>query len=75
MSKRIEKMPDRIMGRSLNYKVIPTVCNLKNMLSKLMDVNGDFRQLKQWEKRSYKAYNIDDIKLNILNQIKAIGRL
>lgn len=67
MSKRIEKMPDRIMGRSLNYKVIPTVCNLKNMLSKLMDVNGDFRQLKQWEKRSYKAYNIDDIKLNILN--------
>ena len=67
MSVRIEKMPDRIMGRGLNYKVIPTVCNLKNMLTKLIAVNGDFNQLKQWEKRSYKAYNIEDIKRDIMN--------
>lgn len=64
---RIENMPDRIMGRSLDYKVIPTVCNLKNMLNKLQLVKGDFNQLEQWEKRSYKAFNIEDIKREILN--------
>lgn len=51
---------------SIKYKVIPTVCNLKNMLAKLQAVNGDFSQLKQWEKRSYKAYNIEAIKSLIL---------
>jgi hypothetical protein len=62
---RIEKMPDRIMGRSLEDKVIPTVCNIKNMLHKLKQVDGDFAQLEQWEKRSYKAYNIEAIKQEI----------
>jgi len=62
-----KKIPDKIMGKSLNVKVIPTVCNLKNMLIKLRKVNGNFDQLKQWEKRSFKAYNIEAIKLDILN--------
>ena len=54
-------LPDNLKGRSLHEMVIPTVCNLENMLNKLIKVNGDFNQLKQWEKRSYKAYNIDEI--------------
>ncbi|WFD08758.1 hypothetical protein [Tepidibacter hydrothermalis] len=61
------KLPNHLRGRSIHSKVIPTVCNLKNMLNKLVKVNGDFSQLKQWEKRSYKAYNIDEIKSEILS--------
>jgi hypothetical protein len=41
--------------------------NLENMLKKLVEVNGDFSQLKQWEKRSYKAYQIEEIKSSILS--------
>ena len=59
-------LPDNFKGRSLHEMVIPTVCNLENMLNKLIKVNGDFNQLKQWEKRSYKAYNIDEILDEIL---------
>jgi len=62
-------LPDNLRGRSISVKVIPTVCNLENMLHKLVDVGGDFAQLKQWEKRSYKAYCIDDIKDRILNSL------
>ena len=64
--KKDYKLPNHLKGRSIHSKVIPTVCNLKNMLNKLVKVNGDFSQLKQWEKRSYKAYNIDEIKNEIL---------
>jgi len=59
-------LPENLRGRSLHTKVIPTVCNLKNMLHKLMKVHGDFEQLKQWEKRSYKAYLIEEIKESIM---------
>lgn len=59
-------LPDNLRGRNIHTKVIPTVCNLENMLDKLVQVNGDFSQLKQWEKRSYKAYQIDIIKNGIL---------
>lgn len=55
------KLPNDLKGRSLHEMAIPTVCNLENMLNKLIKVNGDFNQLKQWEKRGYKAYNIDEI--------------
>lgn len=68
MQIRIENMPDRIMGRSLDEKVIPTVGNLKNMLNKLKQVNGDLSHLEQWEKRSYKAYNVEDVKREILSK-------
>jgi len=55
-------LPSSLRGRSIHENVIPTVCNLKNMLNKLILVNGDYSQLKQWEKRAYKAYQIDKIK-------------
>ncbi len=60
-------LPNKLGARSLHIKVIPTVCNLKNMLIKLIQVNGDYSQLKAWEKRSYKAYRIEEIKNEILN--------
>lgn len=59
-------LPDNLRGRSIHAKVIPTVCNLENMLKKLLQINGDFAQLKQWEKRSYKAYRIEEIKNRIM---------
>ncbi|GAE34065.1 hypothetical protein [Halalkalibacter akibai] len=55
-------LPSTIRGRGIHTNIIPTVCNLKNMLSKLTSVNGDYTQLKQWEKRSYQAYQVDKIK-------------
>jgi hypothetical protein len=61
------KLPENLRGRSIHAKVIPTVCNLQNMLHKLIQVHGDFAQLKQWEKRSYKAYLIEEIKNRIMS--------
>lgn len=61
------QLPDNLRGRSIDVKVIPTVCNLENMLKKLIYVNGDFSQLKQWERRSYKAYQIEEIKSRVLS--------
>ncbi|MFD0824341.1 hypothetical protein ACT8ZR_01550 [Neobacillus sp. M.A.Huq-85] len=58
---KIVSLPRNLRGRSLHINVIPTVCNIKNMLDKLIAVEGDVSQLKQWEKRSYKAYQIDKI--------------
>lgn len=63
-------LPDNLRGRSIHAKVIPTVCNLRNMLSKFSEVDGDFSQLKNWEKRSYKAYNIHDVSGKILQSPK-----
>ena len=60
-------LPDNLRGRSLKHKVIPTVCNLKNMLDRLVEVQGDSSSLKQWEIRSYKAYQIEEIKNTIIN--------
>lgn len=64
-------LPDTLRGRSIHTKVIPTMCNVKNMLNKLVLSGGDFNQLKQWEKRSYIAYKIDDIKNDIINSDKS----
>lgn len=44
-------LPNNLRGRDIHSKVIPTVCNLENMLDKLVKVHGDFSQLKQWEIR------------------------
>lgn len=63
-----EALPNHLNGRSLNVKVIPTVCNLENMLHKLVELGGDLSKLKQWEKRSYQAYLIEDIKYKILTE-------
>ena len=62
---------NKLGGRSLHIMIIPTVCNLKNMLIKLVQVNGDYSSLKPWEKRSYKAYRIEEIKNEILNSPEA----
>lgn len=50
-----------LRGRNINTKVIPTVCYLKPMLRNLRELNWDKNKLRQWEKRSYKAYCIDKI--------------
>ncbi|MFJ7678646.1 hypothetical protein ACIQXQ_11460 [Peribacillus sp. NPDC097198] len=60
-------LPSTLRGRSLHSKVIPTVCNLKNMLTKLTEVNGDVSKLKQWEKRCFKAYQLEGIKTDLLS--------
>jgi hypothetical protein len=59
-------LPDNIWGRSISTNIIPTVCNLKNTIKKLVLVNGDYSQLKQWERRSYQAYHLDSIKSELL---------
>lgn len=59
-------MPKNLRGRSIHANVIPTVCNLRNMLAKLKALNGDVSLLRPWEKRSYDAYRIDEIKSRIL---------
>lgn len=35
-------LPDNLGGRSIHSKIIPTVCNLENMLDKLIMVYGDY---------------------------------
>jgi len=64
-------LPNNLRGRSIHNLVIPTVCNLENMLDKLVEVNGDYSKLKQWEKRSYKAYRIEDIECDIIHLPKS----
>jgi hypothetical protein len=59
-------LPDNIRGRSISNNIIPTVCNLKNTINKLMSVNGAYSQLKQWEKRSYQAYHLVNIQDELL---------
>lgn len=44
-------LPDNLRGRSIHDNVIPTVCNLKNMLLKLKDLHGNISLLKPWEKK------------------------
>lgn len=63
-------LPSKLRGRSIRVNVIPTVCNLKNMLRKLDSVQGNVSRLKSWEKRSYQAYQIDKIKSFLLNEPK-----
>jgi hypothetical protein len=63
-------LPDNLRGRSISDNVIPTVCNLKNVLIKLKALRGNVSLLKPWEKRSYDAYQIDDLKIKILNSSK-----
>jgi len=63
-------LPDNLRGRSIHDKVIPTVCNLKNTLVTLKELHGNVSLLKSWEKRSYNAYRIDKVKIQILNSHK-----
>jgi hypothetical protein len=70
----ITELPNNLRGRSIVSKVIPTICNLENMLGRLVELQGDFSQLKQWEKRSYKAYKIDKVKSKIVYSDKSEWR-
>ncbi|MBE6069331.1 MAG: hypothetical protein E7211_16830 [Clostridium lundense] len=67
-------LPNNLRGRDIYSKVIPTVCNLENMLDKLVEVHGDFSRLKQWGKRSYKAYRIENIESEIIYSPKSEWR-
>lgn len=58
-------LPTVFRERNIFTKVIPTLYNLKNMLLKLEGNNWEFEKLKQWEKRSYKAYKIDRIIIDL----------
>ena len=60
-------LPHTLRGRSIFNKVIPTVCNLSNMLSKLKVYGGNYNLLDYYVKRSYINYQIDSIKDTILN--------
>lgn len=69
-------LPAVLRGRSIHHKVIPSVCNLKNLLNKIREVNGDFSKLKLWEKSSYRSYQLQliesDIQLLSDQELKAI---
>lgn len=60
------ELDNSLRGRSLHAKVIPTVCNLKNMLKKLVEVNGDYTKLKKWEQTCFKHYRVDEIQGKLL---------
>ncbi|WP_319406169.1 hypothetical protein [uncultured Desulfosarcina sp.] len=60
-------LPDNLKGRNIREKIIPTVCNLNNMLDKLKSAKGNTSLLKPWEKISYKAYRIDEIQKKLFN--------
>ncbi|MBM7554484.1 hypothetical protein [Thalassobacillus pellis] len=60
-------LPNHLRGRSIHTNVIPTVSNLKNMLKKLEESHGDESQLPSWDRRSYKAYQLDAIKSKLLS--------
>ncbi|MCP3028556.1 hypothetical protein [Halobacillus sp. A5] len=60
-------LPNHLRGRSLRENVIPTVSNLRNMLIKLEEVDGEVSRLKPWDKRSYAAYHLATIKEEALS--------
>ncbi len=59
-------LPNHLRGRALDTKVIPMLCGLKKMLTHLVELNGDASMLRQWEKRCYKSYCINEIQDLIL---------
>lgn len=61
-------LPNHLRGRSLTEKIIPTVSNLKNMLEHLENEEWNYSRLTNWDKRSYKAYKIENIKEMIKNK-------
>ncbi|MFI8687594.1 hypothetical protein [Rossellomorea sp. NPDC077527] len=59
--------PVHLQGRNMIQHVIPTVCNLKNMLEKLDMHHGDETKLKSWEKRCFTSYRFLSIKDQLVN--------
>jgi hypothetical protein len=56
-------LPKSLQGRTFHTNIIPTVCNLKNMLEKLDAFQGEYVKLKPWEKSSYNAYQLNDLQV------------
>lgn len=62
------QLPDNLRGKKINSeKIIPTVCNIKNMLKKLEMSDWNYSRLEQWEKQSYKHYYISKIQGQLFN--------
>lgn len=69
-------LPYELRGKRIkSEKIIPTVCNLKNMLAKLIENEGDYSKLKQWEQASYKHYNIEKIHKQLLSTAREDERI
>lgn len=72
------ELPYELRGKKVkSERIIPTVCNIKNVLKKLDENGFKYFYLKPWEKRSYKHYNLEKIKGRLLSagtneQIKII---
>jgi hypothetical protein len=61
------ELPFELRGKKVkSEKIIPTVCNIENMIEKLEENGGDFSKLKQWEQRSYKHYSFEKIQKEVL---------
>ncbi|MGL5313580.1 MAG: hypothetical protein ACRC92_10055 [Peptostreptococcaceae bacterium] len=64
--KKTYRLPKKFKGRDIHTNAIPSVCYLKNMLRKLVSIEGDASKLSSWEKICYDAYQLDDIKIELL---------
>lgn len=65
------ELPYELQGKKIkSEKIIPTVCNIKIVLSKLAENGGEYNKLKQWEQRSYKHYNLERIQKQLLSVSK-----
>ena len=61
-------LPYELRGKKIKSKrIIPTVCNIKNVLGKLAENGGEYSSLKPWEKRGYMHYNLEKIQKQILS--------
>ncbi|MFI8577804.1 hypothetical protein ACIGEL_19115 [Rossellomorea aquimaris] len=58
--------PIHLKRRNILQNVIPTVCNIKNMLDKLDLYQGDETILKSWEKRCFSNYRLNTIKEHLV---------
>lgn len=64
--KKTYRLPNSLKGRNIYSNAIPTLCYLKNMLYKLVSVNGETTKLTSWEKKCYDSYQLDDIKDDLI---------
>ncbi|MGH4050330.1 MAG: hypothetical protein ACREVX_03115 [Clostridium sp.] len=61
-------LPYELRGKKIkSEKVIPTVCNIKNVLKKLSENGGEYSFLKSWERPCYKHYNLEKIQKQIFS--------
>ena len=67
-------LQNNLRGRNIHEKVIPTVCNLKNLLDKLSNNNWEYSSLKPWETRSYSAYHLNKVKSKLFSSYKRLWK-